>query len=61
MVFDPKGDYLQRFWRPGGIVINDPRSEEDERPWNLLAELETSQLGSHDERGNGERDRAYSF
>jgi type IV secretory pathway TraG/TraD family ATPase VirD4 len=48
VIFDPKGDYLRHFWRPGDIVINDPRSEKDEKSWNLLAELETSQLGSHD-------------
>ena len=48
VVFDPKGDYLRRFWRPGDIVINDPRSEEDERPWNLLAGVDSSQLASHD-------------
>jgi len=32
VIFDPKGDYLRRFWRPGDIVINDPRLAEDERP-----------------------------
>jgi type IV secretory pathway TraG/TraD family ATPase VirD4 len=48
VIFDPKGDYLRRFWRPGDIVINDPRLAEDERPWNLLAELEASQQESHD-------------
>jgi len=48
VVFDPKGDYLREFWRPGDIVVNDPRENHDESPWNLLEELETSKQESDD-------------
>lgn len=42
VVFDPKGDYLERFRRPGDIVINDPDVETDSNPWNLVEELRSS-------------------
>ena len=51
VVFDPKGDYLWHFWQPGDIVINDPdpRLNEDEQPWNLIAELEAGRQESQEQ------------
>ena len=48
IVFDPKGDYLRRFWKPGDVVINDPRAEADEDPWNIFCELQGGSKGSDD-------------
>ena len=42
VVFDPKGDYLEYFRRPGDIVVNDPVATTDQDPWNILAEIRAS-------------------
>jgi type IV secretory pathway TraG/TraD family ATPase VirD4 len=42
VVFDPKGDYLRRFRRPGDIVINNPDGDNDSQIWNLIEELRAS-------------------
>jgi type IV secretory pathway TraG/TraD family ATPase VirD4 len=48
IVFDPKGDYLHRFWKQGDVVINDPRGAQDEKPWNIFAELQSGPEPSDD-------------
>lgn len=48
VVFDPKGDYLRTFGEEGDIVINNPKDSRDPAPWNLLAEIESSQRESDD-------------
>lgn len=44
IVFDTKGDYLDRFHQSAlDVVLNDPRAARDADPWNLFEELRASE------------------